>query len=339
MTRRIVVAILGIAAFAIVAQRPAVRAQPSTTPSFSIGLFGDLAYAPSREPLLANVLTDMDRASLAFVVHVGDLGSPRNGSCTDELLYRRLAQFRASVHPLIYTPGDNEWTDCHAQQGIIGGDPLERLAKVRSLFFDGAQSLGQHPIPLTRQSAGGDPRFAKYRENTRWELGGVTFITLHAVGSNNSLGRAPDTDAEFADRLSADLAWLRESFAIAKSGASRALMILQQANIFPEFPPFPGNPDQKPSGFTELRAAIASETVAFGKPVALIHGDSHYFRVDKPFMRRPLGSNEPPIVNFTRVETFGDPNHHWVEAQINIDDPNVFAFRPRIVPSNVATRP
>src|SRR5438552_812055 len=108
---------------------------------FTFGLIGDLAYSPAEEPLLANVLAELNRTPLAFVVHVGDLGSPRAGSCTDELWARRLAQFRASANPLIYTPGDNEWTDCHAQQGVPGGDPLERLAKLRSLFFAGEQSF------------------------------------------------------------------------------------------------------------------------------------------------------------------------------------------------------
>jgi hypothetical protein len=283
---------------------------------------------------MTNVLEDMNRAPLAFAVHVGDLGSPHAGSCTDEILTRRLAQFRAFAHPLIYTPGDNEWTDCHEKEGVVGGNPLERLARIRSLFFEGEQSLGKNPIPLTRQSS--NPRFAKYRENARWELGGVMFVSLHVVGSNNSFGRAADTDAEYADRLAADLTWLRESFALAKSGGSRAVLIAQQGNIFPQFPPFPGDPNQKPSGFLELRNALAAEVVAFQKPVVLVHGDSHYFRVDKPFMRRPLGSNEPVIANFTRVETFGDPHHHWVEAQVNTDDPNVFEFRPHIVPANLS---
>ena len=90
------------------------------------------------------------------------------GACTDALRARRLAQFHASAHPLIYTPGDNEWTDCHEHKGVAGGDPLERLATLRTLFFPDEQSLGQRNIPLMRQSAA-RPRFAKYRENARWD--------------------------------------------------------------------------------------------------------------------------------------------------------------------------
>ena len=308
-------------------------AQDRPAPDLRFGLFGDLAYSASEEPLLDNVLAELNRAPLAFVVHVGDLGSPRAGSCTDALWARRLAQFSASANPLIYTPGDNEWTDCHEQQGFPGGDPLERLVKLRSLFFEGEQSFGARSIALTRQSAGGDPKFAKYRENARWDMGGVTFLTLHVVGSNNGLGRANDGDAEFAERNAADLAWLREGFAHAKGANSRAVMILQQANIFPDFSPFPGDSKLTPSGFTEIRAALGSEAAAFGRPVVLVHGDSHYFRIDKPYMRRQSGA-DPAIENFTRVETFGSPHHHWVEAAIDPADPNAFAFRPRLVEAN-----
>src|SRR2546430_1248728 len=103
-------------------------------------------------------------------------------------------------------------------------------------------SFGQRTIALARQSRSSEGKFEKYRENARWDLGGVTFLALHVVGSNNGLGRAPEGDAEFAERNGADLAWLREGFAHAKAANSRAVMILQQANIYPEFPPFPGDP-------------------------------------------------------------------------------------------------
>ena len=305
--------------------------------SFTFGLFGDLGYVPSEEPWLANVLSDLNRdPALSFTVHVGDLSSPRYG-CTDELQARRLAQFNELSHPLIYTPGDNEWTDCHEEQNVKGFDPLQRLAKLRTVFFQGEQSLGKRTMPLLRQSQ--DPDFRKYRENVRWDLGGVSFATLHAPGSNNGLGRTPEGDAEFAERNKANMAWLRQSFAHAKTSNSRAIMILQQANMFPEMPPFPGKPGS-PSGFTELRTLLEQEATAFQKPVVLVNGDSHYFRIDNPFRKEPAGGQRaaPSLENFLRVETFGSPNHHWLHVTVDPNDPNVFTFRPRIVAANVMKR-
>jgi hypothetical protein len=300
---------------------------------FAFGLFGDLAYRPEQEPLLENVLTDLNAASLEFVVHVGDLGAPRYGSCSNELWARRRTQFEASAHPLIYTPGDNEWTDCHDKQGVPGGDPLERLSSLRAFFFQGEHSLGRSTIALTRQSRTADPMLTKYRENVRWTRGDVTFMTLHVVGSNNGIGFSAASDAEHAERNRANMIWLREGFAAARANKSRAIMIIQQANIFPEIPPFPG---KLATGSSELRALLENETIAFGKTVVLVHGDSHYFRIDKPLGRRP---NVTAIENFTRVETFGQPNHHWLHVTVDPADPNVFTFRQRIVLPNIMKRP
>lgn len=310
---------------------PPTRRDPPAP--FRFALIGDLAYSQAEEPLLDNVLADLDRnASLAFVVHLGDLSSARLG-CTDELLARRLEQFRASAHPFVYTPGDNEWTDCY-EPNVRGGNPLERLARLRVVFFDGDHTFGRRRFALTRQSR--DPAFGRYRENVRWDLGGVTFLTLHVVGGNNGLGRTAEGDAEYAERNRANLEWLRQGFEHAKAVNSRAIMIMQQANPFLEFPPLPRKP-QNPSGFADLRAQLQKETAAFEKPVVLAHGDSHFFRIDKPLspMRVRRGTATPGLENFTRVETFGTPHHHWVEVGVDADDPDVFTFRPRIVAANV----
>jgi hypothetical protein len=238
----------------------------------------------------------------------------------------------------VYTPGDNDWTDCH-EPDVKGSDPLERLAKLRTVFFEGDQTLGQRTLALTRQSQSADPGFATYRENVRWDLGGVTFLTIHVPGSNNGLGRTPEGDAEYVERNQANLAWLQQGFSHAKATNSRAIMIMQQANLFPEFAPFPGTP-KEPSGYTDIRAQLQKETMAFGKPVVLVHGDSHFFRIDKPLSpRRVRGSAvTPELENFTRVETFGTPYHHWVHVTADANDPNVFTFRPRIVEANLTQR-
>jgi hypothetical protein len=76
--------------------------------------------------------------------------------------------------------------------------------------------------------------------------------------------------------------------------------------------------------------ALRAETLAFDGQVALVHGDSHYFKADKP-LNGPSGG---VLANFTRVETFGARNTHWVSASIDPSDPNLFEFAPQIVPAN-----
>ena len=303
----------------------------------TFALIGDLGYFPEYEPMVANVHADIDRdPGLAFVVHVGDLSRPVH-ACDPAFFERRVGLFKSSVHPFVFTPGDNDWTDCHDTEGVKGGNPAERLAALRKAMYPGEESLGRRTMPLLRQSR--DAAFSAYRENARWDMGGVTFVTLHVTGSNNNFGRTPEADAEHADRNKANLAWLRAAFAHATASNSRGVMVLQQANMWPEITPGTGDAKQ-PNGFTELRAALEKEVNAFRKPVVLVHGDSHFFRIDNAFSRRPPRgkAGNPAPENFTRVETFGTPNHHWLHVTVDPDDRNVFTFRKRIVEANVVKR-
>ena len=286
--------------------------------TFTFGFPGDLAYQPSEEPLLVNVLNDLNNdTQLSFVVHIGDLSS-HDFACANSLLTKRFNQFQASVHPFIYTPGDNEWTDC--------ANALNRLDVVRSVFFKTGRTLGQTTFPLARQSA--DPAYTKYRENARWDKGGVTFMTIHVVGSNNGLGRDSAGDAEFAERNAANLEWLKRGFAHAKAANSRAVMVFQQADMFPNLPPYEGD---AATGFADIKRVLKGYATSFEKPIVLAHGDSHFFRIDKPFSM----ADHPYFLNFTRVETFGSPFHHWIHVTVNPQDPNVFIFSPRIVKANL----
>ncbi len=320
---------------------------------FEFALVGDMPYEARQEREFPNVMKEIDASDVAFVVHNGDFwfdgiawteklgGLP---PCADETFADRLRLAENSVHPFIYTPGDNDWTDCHRAKPH-SYEPLERLAKLREMYFRDGHSLGKRKLSLERQSD--DPRYAKYRENARWSHGGVMFVTLHMVGSNNNLGRTPEMDAEHAERTAANLAWMRQGFELAARGGSKAIMLIAQAN--PRFETsWPAAHQQRymlaglaikspekrrATGFDEFLAALEKETLAFGKPVVYAHGDTHLFRVDKPL----FGSASRRVIdNFTRVETIGYPDTHWVRAIVDPDDPNVFSFRQQIVPENRA---
>ena len=92
-----------------------------------------------------------------------------------------------------------------------------------------------------------------------------------------------------------------------------------------------------PSGYVTFLAALQREVLAYDRPAALVHGDTHYFRVDKPIiLDDKRGANRGSIVeHFTRVELFGYPEAHWVRADIDPADPHVFRFAPGIVSGNV----
>jgi hypothetical protein len=87
---------------------------------------------------------------------------------------------------------------------------------------------------------------------------------------------------------------------------------------------------------TPLLAALRDETIAFRRPVAAVHGDSHYFRIDKPL----LDAKGQRLENFTRVETFGDHQEngnndaHWLEVNVDPDSRQVSSYQEQIVPAN-----
>ncbi len=286
---------------------------PSTEHSFSVALIGDLPYTFGQEEQFRHLIADINQSDVTFVIHDGDL---KSGSthCSNELIEARKQLFETFTKPFIYVLGDNEWTDCHRDNNGAY-DPLERLDYVRALFTEGDRSMAVPSLALERQSS--VPEFSRYRENVRWAYNTVLFATLHIVGSNNNLGRNPDGDAEYRDRTAANLAWLRETFALAKAGDYAGLMLIVHAN--PLFELQPDDPNR--TGFNEFIAALETELSSYNRPTILVHGDTHHFQIDKPLPRRG-----PAFPHFTRVETFGSPNVHWLKATVDPDSANVFEF-------------
>ena len=287
----------------------------------SFGLFGDMPYSHWERQNLPDLLTEMDSEDLAFVVHDGDI---KNGAseCSDEVLRDILGVFQASRHPLIYVPGDNEWTDCHRHSNG-GYDPLERLGKLRELFFAGDSALGQRPLLLERQSR--DPAFASFRENVRWVAGGALFVGLNLPGSENNFHgttRSGGPVPEFIERSAANRVWLAQAFAQARANKLAGIMIVIQAN--PGFEDF--NTGKIRPGYHGFLTQLREETQAFAGQVVLVHGDSHRQQINQPLLD-PV--SREVLKNFTRVETFGWPFFGWIKATVNSADPQVFRFSPR----------
>jgi hypothetical protein len=178
---------------------------------------------------------------------------------------------------LVYTPGDNEWQDCPNPDG--------RLPAIRRVFFATGGSLGTRPIPQVRQP--GVP------ENARWERGGVVFATLDVPGPD---GGGPATRA--------DLAWLDGAFDEAARVRAPAVMVIWQ--------------DDPTDGSSPILVnRLKRRSATFGKPVVLVHGDTHQYKLDQPWKDIP---------NLTRLETFPGFTPQWVRATVNPATPRVFSF-------------
>jgi hypothetical protein len=248
----------------------------------------------------------------------------------------------------MFTPGDNDWTDCDRPNNG-GYNSLERLDRERQILFSTPFSFGQHRLrqevqrePLCLGVSGQVPCV----ENRRWSVGRVTYATLNVQGScNNLCDTAPDP-AEFAARNAANIRWLRDTFAAAKARGAVAVMLISQANPGWDLsdptraplrdPKTLEQTDGAPDGFRDFLLALRDETIAFRRPVAYVHGDSHYHRIDKPL----LDAAGRRLENFTRVETFGDnaPNGNndvnWIKVNVDPHSRDVFSYQAMIVPGN-----
>ena len=300
----------------------AASSAAQVTQRFSFAIVGDAPYSALEEAVFAQVLQEANQEDLAFVVHVGDIksgGSP----CSDELYQQRRQMFQASRHPFILVPGDNDWTDCH-RKAAGGYDPLERLARMRQLFYADALSLGQKTLALERQSD--DPattaEFREYRENVRWARNGVLFIGLNVPGSNNNFGRTPQMDAEHEQRGRANAAWLAQGFERARSMGHAAVFVFIQAN--PDFSLAYLRRVNRADGYAAFKKELLAHTLAFGKPVVLVHGDTHRFRVDQP-LYDPATLKR--VEQFTRIESFGSPVVDWITVTLDPADPKLISVR------------
>lgn len=289
---------------------------------FGFVALGDQPYGHEARtgPAYRRLIELINAEGLPFAIHVGDLKDGLT-DCTDELYARQYAYFQSYSTALIYTPGDNDWTDCRRQ----GTEPLERLAALRARFFSTPASLGQRPLATERQSDA-LPAHARYTENRRWWHGGVLFVTFHTVGpDDNDEAEAPAERAERANRLAANMAWLQEGFALAQRQRAAAIVLATQADPLHR-PDQPGGPARVRKPFRTLYDGTLLPLVrSAGVPVLLVHGDSHHFITDQPFM----GIDGKRLANLWRLEVPGERRMHAVAVQV---DPRARApFRFRLI--------
>ncbi len=296
----------------------------------------------------------INAAKVSFTIFGGDT---KDGSslCTDTTIQvDATTMFNSLAIPTVYVPGDNEWTDCHRTNNG-GRNNLERLDFLRKNMFNTPKSFGGNvktQLTLTRQGAPG----AEYSENSRWTKGNVVFVTLNVPGSNNnkvnagacvnakSVRTQVECDADNAEYIARDaknIEFMKESFQVAKGSAAAGVMIVIQGDPVFDSPDTENvnertavSSDVPHDGYDAFLAALISETKAFTTgQVVLVHGDSHYFRVDKPYMLQTIAKTDM-VKNFTRVENFGSPSVHWVKVTVTPKNPNVFTFEPIIVKGN-----
>lgn len=285
------------------------RAEGLPAPTWRVALIGDVPYSEAERRELPLMLEAIAQADTRVVIHVGDI-KHGGGRCDDAVFADRLALFQASPVPLVYVPGDNDWTDCHrASNGSY--EPEERLEQLRRLFWTDNRSLGRKKLSLERQAG-------PYREHSRFILGPVLFVTLNLPGGDNNWGKTDVPSEEFRQRHPAVLDWLTNSFALARRKKLAGVVVLVQAN--PGLKHFAQGLGHR--SYLQFLETLRGETERFKGQVVLVHGDTHQARVDHPL----LDPSRRPQQRFTRVESYGYPSMGWIEAVIDTNTPELFSF-------------
>jgi hypothetical protein len=177
------------------------------------------------EARLKQAIDDADDKSTAFVVVTGIKGAKE--ACSDKLYQQRRELVADARRPAIVVPTASDWTECRNSAGRTNA--IERLNRIRELFYAEPQSLGARKLPLTRQSM--SPRFRSYAENAHWSVGKVLYAVLNLPANNNHYLTEAGRNSEYEDRLVANRFWLNRLFAIAKRDKLEAIVLFAEGDL------------------------------------------------------------------------------------------------------------
>jgi len=344
----------GLLALALVVNHTAIADdRDHDDDKLTIAVFGDWPYSQN---LLdkAKLLTDSVNADrdVSLVIHVGDIHSgsmpctsagilppiPTSNPGWNQAVYYVFQQFKA---PVVYTPGDNEWADCHKTKQLKAGDPLKELASVRHLFFaKPGKTLGLTEKIVFSQADNFDPAYpddAQFVENVIWADKKVVFATFNMPGgSNNDLSdwtngfeNATAHANEISTRSAANIRWLQAAFKYADRIDAKTLVIALQADMWdPAATIAAGGAGL--DRYTPFVKELATLTNLFYRPVLLLNGDTHLFQVDHPLANpnSPTGliHQTPPVRNLLRIVVQGstNPPAEWLRLTINPEGSKTF---------------
>jgi len=315
---------------------PAVAATNAESPyaarqGFAFALLGGVPAHDGEETVVAQMLAQFGKET-DLAIHTGDIKG-RDERCDDRTYARRHALLDSSPVPLVLAPGENDWADCdRPAAGQFG--PVERLSRLRELFFDPNDSLGMLKLDLQRQSE--TARFRGYPENARWEYGDILFVTLNIPGNRNNYRTGAGRNGEYEERVQADSSWLRQAFATAARLKTRGLVVAFSAD-----PHFEGkhNIAGGIDPYAALKGDLARLASKYPGQVLVVHGAGvapDRRRTGYAVADRPVKLNGKTLQNVRRVATHGAPGPaYWIKVSVAPGHKEVF----RIEAANTVLRP
>jgi hypothetical protein len=231
---------------------------------FSIGVLAYPFRTSSDESLLRSAINASDADNLAFVVANGIKSEEE--PCSDSLYTRRKRILNSAQNGLVLSLVANDWASCKKDSGRSAA--IERLNRIRELFFVDEFSFGASKIPLLRQSS--SPKFRSYVENAHWEINGILFATINLPSNNNNYLAAAGRNSEFEDRLIANHAWLQRIAVYASLKKLRGIVLFCDGNPLAT----PSNQSGQRDGFLEVRRQLSALSAKFTGKMLIVHSDA-----------------------------------------------------------------
>jgi hypothetical protein len=335
-------------------------AGPFTVAVYGDAPYGRTAYSPGGQSgdtvELAKTPSFIDTInadpSVARVVHVGDIHSGKD-FCTEAYDDQIASLWQNFQKPLVYTPGDNEWADCHKATSLTApgegggfyssgtinyvgtsglttataqcvdyacGNPLANLAKIRSLFFSQpGHTLGSGALNVVSQATAYDPNHpgdAQYVENVMWAERDIVFVTINVPGGSNN-----DADPWYkapTTQAQLDEASNRTRADIDWLDAAFALAHDEHAKgvvivTQADMWDLDGKTPAHLTNYEPIISEIATKTSDFARPVLMFNGDSHLYRSDNPLSPSAPCTGDIDPASGTTVCAHDPNNSAWSE--------------------------
>jgi hypothetical protein len=206
----------------LVALPAAADGQPDETYRFAVIGHG---YADTGESHLQRAIEATADKMVAFVVVTGIKGGQE--ACTDKVYQKRFQLIADAPRATIMLPAGSDWTECKNTAGR--SNAIERLNRLRELFYGEPNSLGMNKVALTRQSM--SPRWRSYAENSHWSVGKVLYATVNVPADNNHYLNEAGRNSEYEDRLVANRFWLHRLFTIARRDKLAAVVLFTEGDL------------------------------------------------------------------------------------------------------------
>lgn len=213
---------LSLSASAAAAQGKAAAAKGPAPYQFAI--IGHRFSDGGSEAQLEQAIASSDDGAVAFIVATGIKGDRE--PCSDELYTQRRDLFAEARRPMIVAPAASDWSGCTNGASQVAVDRLNRL---RELFYPDADSLGKRKLPLLRLST--SSQFRSYAENAHWVVGNVLYATMNLPSDNNHYRPEAGRNSEFEDRAVANRFWLKRLFGTAQRKKLDAVVLFTEGDM------------------------------------------------------------------------------------------------------------